>query len=1104
MTPPVRSPAHIRIYIGASLQHQSEFDALQLVYAALMKSHRWARIFANFNVSGRQLDLAIFTETTTLVIEAKKYGQPIRGDMNGPWEQHGPYGTRKTRNAYNQALEAKNVLRDAMQRVTKVDDYPNGLVAIMPNIPIGSHVTAGDFKVTVGGGQDIAQMLSQPTGAILTEGLCEELARLLHLEKIDGIDAALDEKVLTATRSCAAYVTAFAEFYGPLAGKLLSDQYELGESAVALADVQSMVAGSAEGILICGPSGCGKTLLATSCAMSSMESNSIPIFVSAKDFDGRLQSLLDREVALLNSRSVRDIVGASKLLGKRVVLFLDGYNECPDDLKVPLTRSIKAFAVRLGAGLVVSTQHDLTRPELLSMETVRVNRPSDKLKAALARIHELGDCAGNCMGLLQAARSGLEADLVGQVGSLLPEGSSRFVLFDAYSRMKLGVAASEGIRVLSALANILAERASFSLSIREFDRLGDSVGLSRGARDTLFRSRLLYLRGDRVSFGHELFYAAFAAEAVIRKADGDASQLRSALKSPRFRSSRSFVIGGLEDDHLMQCILDSNTDRELLTACCRGECGAPAQAIVKRRIRAILDAMITEARGIRFELIGEGWDAATIASASLGPDIADCASYLDAIGHCLMEGQYLDTVLAACKYLDEAIATASADFSAEAKLRKIPLRHALFSQAYVMDRAAAVSQLVNFIHSGYFSKREFQGPKFDLALKRAWMTAETPGQFYFLIGLTKFTEYSKETAPDVVRLLQNIRSYPYHLQLDLIDFARYMRNVEEPYRAEMIAALEAALDKLGVAMNSMLFEALGALGALDEAERNHLEVVQHEISEALNTEGPEADQMAWGIFSCQFDHPFDSSYWEEVQGLDAAQKKRLLTKACRGAARPHLSFLGILIRQLSEFDDSAVACAIAPWTTLPDEKSFMPQDAIEVFVAAHESLGHLGAELPESRGEASTNAKRALLACGELFYWSNRSDVKHPQSSNYTHAARSILLDHCASAGAGAIYVTTSRMISADGGRKSLVKEYPDLALSICREALSRKESQVSLYEFGFRDNVESIAAFSIQVLASLGDRNDLRALRDLCDDHTHGVDALDAIKLIEARTSFR
>jgi len=1072
------------------------------VYAALTQSHCRAHVFANFNVSGRQVDLAVFTDTTTLVVEAKGYTHAIRGGMNGLWEQRGSYGARKIGNAYDQALGVKNALRDEMQKIAQVDGYPNGLVAIMPDVPADSDVTSGDFKVAVGGERQIARMLSQSSGAVFTEAMCEALVVRLHLEPVASVDAALDNRVLLATRASAAYLTAFAEFYGPQAASLLGDQYEHQGSTTALAEVQSMTAEGAAGVLVKGPSGCGKTLLATSCAISCMGRYCFPIFVSAKDFDGRLQSLLDREIGLLTSLSVRSIISASRVLGKRIILFLDGYNECRDDLKIALTRSLRAFALRFGSGLFVTTQHDLSRTELLSLNTITVKHPSDELKAALARIAELGEHADSCINLLQVARSGLEAHLVGLAGTSLSIGASRFALFDAYSRIKLGVTASDGIRALSTLANTLAERACFSLSIREFDRLSDSIDLGREARDVLLRSQLLHLRGDRVSFVHELFYAAFAAEAVMRGAGKDLSRIRFALKSPRFHSSKSFIVGAIEDDRVVQDVLEGNTDQDLLIACYRCECGTFAQTIVKRRIEAILDAMGDEARGVEFELIGDDGDGVAIVTASLRRDIADCQSYLPAIVQGLTEGRYFDAVMAACRNMDDAIANAERVFAPDAKARKTRFRHALFSEAYVMHRTAAISQLINFIHSGLLGRRQL-GRDFELASRKAWSVAGTPGQFYFLIALTRYTDHEQELVPYVAQLLKNVRSYPYHLQLDLICFASRFREVDEPHRTAMIDALNASLDKLGWMMNTVIFEALSALGAFQKEEENQLEVVRSEIQDALITRGPEADQAAWRVFSCQFDHPFDSAYWEVVQGLDGAQKKLLLTKACRGATDPHAMFVGILIRQLSDFDDPAVAFTIAPWTELPDQQHSMPQDAIEAFVTAHEALGHLGVELPESRGNASTPAGRALLACGELFYWSNRHDVKHPETSIHTRAARSVLLDHSACASAGALHLTMSKMISADGTRKSLKNDYPNLAAAVCREALKRPERQVSFYTHVFRD-AASIATFSIQVLGASGDRDDLVILRALCDQESYGVDALDAIKKIEARTNHR
>lgn len=1090
----------VRIFIGAPLEHQSDLDALQATHTELIKSNSWAFIFANINVSGRQLDLVIFNETTTLVIEAKAYTHPIYGNMNRPWEQRGPYGTKKIRNAYMQALDAKNALHTELQRVTGSSEYPNALVALMPISPYGSEVTQGDYKVTVGEAYDIKRMLNTKSKAVLTKEQCAALAQKLYLEEVENVEAALSKHVLSASRLLKRYVDFFTEFYSPQATKLMEDQYGYESADVSQSEVKSLVIESPEGLLIHGPSGCGKSLLLANCAMSCIDKDCIPIIVSAKDFNGQLQNLLDREVALLNSGSIKNMLTTSRLLGKRIMLFVDGYNECRDDFKSVLTRSLKAFALRFGAGLVISSQHELQRSELLEIKTISVRHPSDGLKATLARVEELGEHFESCMVLLNAARSGLEAELVGKVGSLLPTGASKFVLFDTYARYKLGANANEGIRFLSYFAKSLNDRACFSLSIREIDRLQDASQLSQNGREYLLRSELIHYRGERVSFAHELFYSAFAAEAVIRSGINDISLINAALHSPRFHSSRTFITGGIEDECLLKDVLEATVDFELLAACNSGECGAVAQFLVKRKISSLLDIMIAEAPQIDFELIGEGLYGVTVADSSIRTDTNGCKSYLQAIQQSIMKGLYFESVMTACKHIDEAISKAETKLAIEAKVRKIPLKHALFFKAYVLHCEPLVSQLVSLIHSNRISDRTQKNHEFEDALRKAWSNAETLGQYYFLLGVTQFSLYTEIALPYVVSLLKNIRSYPYHLQLDLMDFVQYLRNVDEPYRTQIIELLHENIDKLGVNLNAILFEALQAFDGLQDEEMQYIEVIRNEISDALTAEGLDADRIAWRLFSSQFDHPFDSLYWDEIDMLDVEQKKLLYRNACRGASGGYLSFLGILIRKLSEFDDPALACVIEPWTTLPDENYFMPQDAIEVFISAHEALGYLGKELPKSRGKASTIEARALLACGELFYWSNRPDIKHAESSDFTRTARTVLLEAKSCVSAGTICLTMSNLLSNDGGRKSLVNNYPKLALVVCREALKNKENQTSFYECSFKYNVVCIAQFSIQVLGLFGDRDDLYSLRELSNDPDYGVTALDAIRTIEAR----
>lgn len=1098
-------PPLIRIFVGEPVQNRSEHDCLFAVYDALAQGSGWAYIFANFHASGRQIDLAVFTETTTLVIEAKGYSLPVQGELNGQWKQFGPFGARRIGNAYNQALDAKNAFRDQINRIHQTDGYPNGLVAVAPIVPPGSRLTAGDFKVAVAGLDRIAQQLARPSGALLTPERCEGLARELGLEPVGSIDAALDDELLVAERLDQTYLKAFRNFYGPIADELVSDQYSYEDYGIGPSDVQSMAAAGNSGVVIHGPSGCGKTLLATSCAISCVAAGCIPIFVSSKNFDGEFQRLLDKEAALLSVPSAGSIIAVSRLLNKRIVLFLDGYNECRDDLKASLTRSIKAFALRYSAGIVVSTQHNLVRADILSTTTITVKRPSEELKITLARTEELGDFGENVRSLLRVASTGLEARLVGQVGAdYLLAGASRFVLIDTYARKKLGVATADGIRVLSSVAETLVQRASFSLSVREFDRLCDSKNLDHAVRQQVFESRLLHVRGDRVSFGHELFFNAFSAEAAIRSANGNLVRIRAALEAPRLYASKAFILGAIEDDNIAREVLELLTDPDLLASSFRGECGAVAQSIVKRKIEKLLSAMLAEAQSIRFQISGEGWDGISIDKSTLHRELGDFGCYLVAIGQGLMEGLYMDAVMTACRFMDETIGTFSKAFTVEGKAKKIPLRHAIFSTAYVMHREAAISQLINFIHSGVLSFRHQEGQGFGAALRTTWPRAETPGQFYFLLGLTKFSVHNKELAKYVVPLLQDIGACPYHVQLELINFAQYLHDVDEPYRGEIIEALEASLNKLGVMMNSIIMNALKGFGTLDEEEQDYIQVVRNEIEDALSTDSNEADLAAWAIFSCQFDHPFDSAYYGEIQGLDDSRKKLLFTKACRGANLPHVSFLGILIRELSQFNDPNVAPVIARWMALPDKKFFMPQEALEVFVSAHEALGRLGAELPQLRGSTTIAAEKALQACGELFYWASRSDVRDCQRSKRSEEARSILLDHTKCASAGTLYLTMSRMLSSDGAHISLAKVYPDLCVLICSEALERWQEQVSYFEHGFHGETEDIACFAIQVLGNKGDIDHLRILRGLCDHERLGVNSLEAIKKIEQRTRFR
>ncbi len=1090
-----------RIYIGEPIQHKSEKDCLLFVYDQLKRSGRWSYIFLNFHVEGRQIDLVIFTPNTTLLIEVKGYSLPVIGEINGQWLQHGYNGSKEIGNAYNQALNAKHCLRDVIQKIITTHDYPDAAVIISPHIPSGSKLTTGDFKVKIGGLELIKELLQPIISTTQLSALeCLDLAKYLSLTPVTSIDAALHPTIFESEKTYITYIDSFSTFHASNIKEHIADEYELNSQVIDITNITELMTKEGKHFIIRGPSGCGKTLLLTSSAIACIQMECIPIYITAKDFTGQFQALLDKEIGLLNMISSKNLIRAAKTLGKRIVLFVDGYNECSNGLKVQLTRSLCAFALRHNANIIISSQDIVERNDLLKLENILVRKPSNKLKITLSKINKKTENNKNILSLLHVANSGLEAVLIGKIGRLLPTGASKFIIFETYARDRLKTSITESISILSFFADYLVKQARFSLSIREFDRICHRAGLKNVSLQDLLDSLLLQRNGDSISFSHELILNTFAAESVIRSAN-NIKELLPILSSPKFNSAKTFIIGAIEDDSLLYEVLHHCKDQQLIAACALGECGARAQNIIRKKIDQLLKAMINEAHGVKFKITGEGVYGITIDKSSLSPTLIDFNSYLKAIGQELLAGNYYEEVMSACQNMDQAIMEFSKVSQTIAQEKKLPLRHAMFSTAYVMQRDTAIAKVMHIFRSGILSFYAIKETEFSIFFKHLWSNASTLGQYYFLLSMRRFDQ-PKDIAPFIVDLMQNLTSYPYHLQLELIDSAQYLHDADEHFRSQAIQVLEDSLNKHSPILNSIIFETLQILGALDHSEKEYIPTIHREIDELLTVDNDESNQIASSVFLKQFDHPYSSSYWDEIQKLDPAKKKILLIKACLGSNSSDLFFIDILIKQLSEFNDPKIASAINRWTVLPDKQHFMPQNAILVFVAAHEALGKLGVDLPPLRSKVKNIADITLLACADLIYWANRVDVINPATSEVTLQPRNILLNHSLSASAAAINIVVSPMLQSDDQSKSLLTVYPQLILEVCRNALTQQDQQATYFEDVITFDTLNIAIFCIQILGTLGDENDLFQLRNLCDHPVLGLSALEAIKKIEVKKS--
>jgi hypothetical protein len=214
----------IKIFIGATIEHASERATLQRAYEFLSAQGIPAVILANVNLSGRQIDLVIAVDGATLVTESKGFMSALRGGPNGVWETRLASGAwKKIGNPYLQAIDEKLALRDAMRSFAGTDaPFPNAALIFVPAIPTGSTIPHSDFKVSIGGLDDVPALITlMKRGGWPLDRWCAFAAHH-RLLAVPSVDAALSPTLLEAEQLLGAYSEAFICTYGGPTTKMVA------------------------------------------------------------------------------------------------------------------------------------------------------------------------------------------------------------------------------------------------------------------------------------------------------------------------------------------------------------------------------------------------------------------------------------------------------------------------------------------------------------------------------------------------------------------------------------------------------------------------------------------------------------------------------------------------------------------------------------------------------------------------------------------------------------------------------------------------------------------------------------------------------------------
>jgi hypothetical protein len=1101
---------HIALYIGAPIEHESERAVLIELVRLLTASGETATVLANINVKGRQLDLVVGTDRLTLLLEAKAGTAPLRGSTNGPWAALTRSGRWKaTRNIYVQAIDQKNALRDALrEHQGEVTGYPDAYVAFVPGLVAGSDIPSSDHKVSFGGVGGLSDQLTRHSGLCCTAEQWRLFAERQNLERVFHVASASDPRLIDAQRTLEKYVTAFTATYAPMAALYKADIYDVDGESMHAPALKRLLLDTREDLLLQGPSGCGKSLLSLVLANQLCVEGVVPIVVECKSFEGQLGSALERETTLLDVSSARKLLTAARTLARPIAVIVDGYNECPADLKLRLTRTLRAASMKFDATVIVSSQSAIDRADLLPLRKVAVSAPTQKLKVDIASLDEAA--AALLAPLLQTIATGIEASLIGQMGREVTHVSSRSALFDMFVRRRLGEVASQGVTLLCCVAELLFERMTFSISVREADRILVRERLGAEVLQEIRRAGLLVPRGDRLCFVHEMYLNAFAAEAVVRRVGSDAVAMTRVLAMPRFDELRPFVVGAIEDGNLLTPLLAATTNVPLLRACVLGECGVNAAQVVEDALDAVMGRLGNEMEGVRFFISADHmWQIGVEPSSQVAWTEHERA-LLTVMPTAVMNGQCCGELLELVGRFDRRLREEFARLRDEAGQKGIKmLQSSLFAAVYVFGkRELGISLVMSALHSGGLASFSESTERRE-ALKQAWRNAVTPGQFHLALALS---HSAFRLQRDVLELaiertlpmleIENWNALPYHLQLDLMNFVHFLPREDTPSREKVARALEGLLPELHPLLQGIALEALSGLGAMKSELQAHEAQVREEIVQLLD--GPpveNAAEVAWSIYSAQFDHPYNVAYINAIEDLSDSQRHTLLRLACEGAS-DHSLFVGALIARLAAEADLLAVPAIARWARLPASNSGMRQNAIETFLAALTALGSLRADLsPDICPMGIGPHQDAMSACGLLYYWMERRAEEAALAEPNVTTAFEILYAN-PSIAVGTLSDISRSLMGPDGRGVLIVNTFPEQVVSLARAAL-QSGSRIKGYFSGPPLFGEGEAErFAISAIGSHGNYDDLALIRTFVDHVELSGSARKALAAIESRAT--
>jgi energy-coupling factor transporter ATP-binding protein EcfA2 len=1102
----------VSVYVGHPIDDPTERHFLSRLRQDLEQLGIPARILANYE-AGRQylqLDFVIVTSSRVVHCELKGWSFAVVGTANGPWKQILPDGTLRLldTNAYRQAQQGTYALSDDMKAVARrhpsLPAAPDGkffktidtIACLYPAINAASRLERLPFVTAVGYRELLERLLIPGPDPKWSDAHWDAFVLDRGLYRLD--ERSVAERTRDAER------TIVDDYRRRFLTAHSADLHEripvavLGDAGPVLAPEVSRKVSTEQVVVVVGQSGIGKTHLARHAAVALTNDAHVVVWLRAGEYDGNFDVLLARAMAPFTTETPGEFVRMARDTGNRVILVLDGLNQCPPALRASLLEGISALRLRLPVGVLVASQEVPELPEAMTGEVLRLLEPDVIERRDILKSYG----AEEITTMSEAFVTPFDLSIAAECASELLADATRAKLMDAFIRRRSGTASLRA--ALARVATMMDEQLRSSLPvgvvIRTLER-EPATAVAPAVIDEMLQCPLLVVSHGHISFIHEKVARCLAAEALVAQAE-DGVALGRALAVPPHADLREYALGLEPDEQRLRAALTELADVDCMVAALRGELGSVGRSVASADVQSILaEAAFATVAGDLELISGDTYfDDVWQTRRSWSPGER---ALLSASGCTLHDGLFANEI---ATLLDRTDSVCLAQLEAlRAAGEKAPISR-IVASTYGLPRTDSTRCLPASIvirscqGDTHRPRSVFRGAPGAAGVLLAGGSARSWGRlFAAVLVLDPAVSEDARLLPELLKDAWTAGGY--HLRLQALDMARFAANsLDEVMHAGVVAALR-EMETRNPLLGSSLLETLAAYGALEPSATLD-QIIEQIESVVAHEDDPTYCSLAYGVVSSMFeDEGVLGPYSEAVDALSPVERVRLLVMASRGASGDGF-FCDWIIREIiktADLADSKVRGVLVSHASRFDRTSPFLQSSISTFLEALRGCAYFADTPPILHsGEEGSADLEAWRRVSELVFNLARGNAGTLDADRVRDLWDALLGEFAAAAVDVFFHINIASHMSAHGGVSShaqLLLSYPTEVRELLEWALVHRDRLTSYFAIGHSGGRD---AYIVRTLGIVGDASTQTLLRRYVLDEVLGEAAVVAVRHIE------